>query len=134
MNSRPFFVLRNILFVDAATCVAMGGLLTLAAASVGQLTQIPTALLFYAGLSLFPIGAFMAIIAMGSPVGPGAARLIIVGNALWVAASLGLLVSGWIAPNGLGAAFILAQAIAVGVLAALEHWALRIEVLQPRLS
>jgi hypothetical protein len=128
------FTLRKILFVDAATCAAMGGLLTLAAEPVWQLTQIPPMLLFYAGLSLFPIGAFMAIVAMGSPVGPGATRLIIAGNVLWIAASLGLLLSGWIAPNGLGAAFILAQAIAVGVLTTLEHWALREEALQPRLG
>ena len=100
MNSRLImFTLRKILLVDAATCAAMGGLLTLAAEPVGQLTQIPPMLLFYAGLSLFPIGAFMAIVAMGSPVGPGATRLIIAGNVLWVAASLGLLLSGWIAPR-----------------------------------
>jgi ABC-type sugar transport system permease subunit len=46
-----------------------------------------------------------------------ATRLIIVGNALWVAGSVLLLVSGWIAPNILGWAFIAAQALFVAVLA-----------------
>jgi hypothetical protein len=51
--------------------------------------------------------------------------LVIIGNVLWVVGSLWLMVSGWIAPNALGYVFITAQALAVALLAALEHLALR---------
>ncbi len=86
--------------------------------------QLPAALLFYAGLSLFPVAVFMTIVALRDPVQPTAAWLIISGNVLWVVASFGLLVSGWVAPNYLGAGFIIVQALVVAVFARLEHTAL----------
>jgi hypothetical protein len=46
-------------------------------------------------------------------------------NALWVAASLGLLVSGVVAPTLLGYAFVIAQALAVALLAGLQFAGLR---------
>jgi hypothetical protein len=116
--------LRNLLLVDALTCGAMGVFLTLGAGPVGGLTQIPSSLLFYAGLSLFPVAIFMAAVA-SRPVHPAAAWLIIAGNGLWVVGSFALLLGGWIAPNVLGAGFIVAQALVVVVLAMLEHAALR---------
>jgi hypothetical protein len=51
--------------------------------------------------------------------------LVVAGNGLWVVASLMLVLAGWIAPNPLGIAFIVAQALVVAVLAMLEHGALR---------
>ena len=41
-------------------------------------------------------------------------------NALWVAASFGLLVSGAVTPTLLGYAFVIAQALAVALLAELQ--------------
>lgn len=117
--------LRTLLAVDAATCAGMGAVLALASGPVGQVTEIPPALLFYAGLALFPIAAVMAAAAMREPVHPAAAWLVILGNAAWVAGSLAVLVTGWVAPNALGVAFILAQALVVALLAMLEHGALR---------
>jgi hypothetical protein len=46
-------------------------------------------------------------------------------NAVWVVDSLLIFVTGWLAPTGLGVAFIIAQAIFVGVLAELEYFGLR---------
>ncbi len=46
-------------------------------------------------------------------------------NAGWVAASLLLLLAGWVEPNGLGYAFILGQAGAVAVLAEMQYVGLR---------
>ncbi len=117
--------LRALLFADAMTCAAMGALLVLGSGLVAGLTHIPAPLLFYAGLSLLPIAAFMALVAMRSSISAPLAWLVIAGNALWVAASLLLLVSGWIAPNAIGWVFVIAQALAVAVLAVLEHGALR---------
>lgn len=47
-------------FLDAATCTACGLLMTLGAEPLGQLMNLPSQLLLYAGLSLFPIAAFLA--------------------------------------------------------------------------
>lgn len=119
------FSLRNLLLVDALSCAAMGGLLALGSMAIGDLTRIPPALLFYAGLVLFPIAGFMAIVATRAVTSPAAAWLIVVGNALWVVASLLLLIAPWIEPNGLGSMFIAGQALVVTVLTGLEHRALR---------
>jgi hypothetical protein len=110
--------LGRILTLDALTCAAMGLLLLAASGPVAGLTAIPAALLFYAGVLLVPIAIYMAAVAR---IGTGYAPmvwLVIVGNIGWIAASLGLF--AFIAPNGLGTAFILAQAAIVGLLAWLE--------------
>ena len=46
-------------------------------------------------------------------------------NALWVAGSVLLLVSGTIAPTWLGYGFVIAQAIVVGVFAELQYFGLK---------
>ena len=48
-------------------------------------------------------------------------------NSAWVAGSLALLVSGAVSPTMLGYAFVLVQAVAVGVLAELQWIGLRRE-------
>jgi hypothetical protein len=125
MMSRPANFLRTVLLVDAATCVASGVLMTLGSAPTAGLTAIPPALLLYAGLSLFPIAAFMAVTATRPVISRVAVWLIIDGNVAWVVGSLWLMVGSAIAPNALGHAFIGAQALAVAVLAALEYAGLR---------
>jgi hypothetical protein len=119
MPSR-LFLLRNVLLLDAATCLLTGAMLTFGARVLAQLTAIPTTLLLYAGVSLIPIAAFMAVTAMRAVLLPLGVWIVIVGNALWVAASVGLMIGPWIAPNAWGYAFIAAQAAAVAVLTKLE--------------
>jgi hypothetical protein len=125
MISRSANFLRSVLLVDAATCVASGVLMTLGSGPIASVTAIPPALLLYAGLSLFPIAAFMAVTATRPVIPRLAVWLIIDGNVLWVAGSLWLMVGSTIAPTALGHAFIGAQALAVAVLAALEYAGLR---------
>lgn len=117
--------LKPLLALDAATCAAMGVLLLLVSAPVAGLTQIPAGLLFWAGASLIPIAAFMAISARTTPVPGWAATLVVVGNLLWVAASIFLPAAGLIVPNALGWAFLFGQAGVVAILAKLELDALR---------
>ncbi len=69
-NSNKFLSLKSLLALDAATCAAMGALLLLGSAPVAEVTQIPAGLLFWAGASLLPIAAFMAISSRTTPV-PG---------------------------------------------------------------
>ena len=109
--------LRRVVLVDAATCVAMGLLLSLAA----NMLELPIRLLEYAGLSLLPIAAFIAWVATRSNLSRLGVRVVIAGNAAWVAGSALLLVSGWVSPNLLGSGFIAAQAATVVLLAGLEY-------------
>lgn len=123
-TSSPAF-LRRVLLVDAATCVLTGALLVFGAGALSPLFGLPEMLLREAGIALFPIAAFIAFTATRSAISPGMVWLVIAGNALWVIGSIGLLLSGWVAPTVLGQAFVLVQAVAVAVLAELEYFGLR---------
>jgi hypothetical protein len=81
---------------------------------------LPEALLFNAGLGLFPIAAFIGFAAARTRPIVAGVWVVILGNVGWVVGSVLLLVAGGLAPNALGAAFVLVQAIAVAVLAELE--------------
>jgi hypothetical protein len=117
--------LRTVLLADAATCVATGLLTTAGSGLLAGLTHIPAGLLMAAGLSLFPIAAFIAFVAMRPATWPLGVWLVILGNIGWVIGSLYLLVPGTIAPNGLGYAFLIVQALAVVVLTELEVMGVR---------
>ncbi len=117
-TSRPE-ILRNVLLVDAGTCLASGVLMSLGAGPLSGLTGIPAGLLLYAGLALFPVVLVMAVVAT-KLLSAGPVWLIVVGNAAWVAGSLWLLLGGIITPNAVGSFYILAQALVVAVLTWLE--------------
>ena len=120
MINHPSF-LRTVLRIDAATCVATGLLMSVGSGVVASLTQISSGLLISAGLSLFPIAAFIAFVALRSPLWYVGVWLVIVGNIGWVLASLWLLAGGAINANAFGSAFVLIQAVAVAVLAYFEY-------------
>jgi len=113
--------LRNTLLLDAATCVATGALLSLASGPLSTLLGLPAALLFYAGLSLFPIAAFMLWTSLARPA--PAVWIVILGNAGWVLASVVVLFG--FSPTVLGYVFVIVQAAAVALLAELEYAGLR---------
>ena len=125
MSFTPNPFLRQILVVDAAVSGAAGLLMTAGAPFLSPLLGLPESLLFWAGLALFPFVALLVVTARRGE----ASRLVVVNiiaiNALWVAASFGLLVSGWVAPTLLGYAFVIAQALAVALLAELQFIGLR---------
>ena len=115
--------LRRVLLVDAATCVATGALLSLDSGPLSPLLGLPAALLFYCGLSLFPSAALILWVATRRRISRPGAWVVIAGNALWVAASLFLLMVE--VPTALGYAFVIAQAVVVALLAELEYTGLR---------
>lgn len=121
LTANPKNLLRKLLFLDAGTCIAMGVLLVSSAGFLSDLLSVPAALLFYAGVILLPVAAFMAVTAVRTPVSRLAVRSILAGNVLWVVASLGLVLGAWISPNALGYAFILFQAAAVALLTVFEQ-------------
>nr|WP_294810569.1 hypothetical protein [uncultured Sphingomonas sp.] len=113
-------LLRPVMLFDAATCLAMGGLLVAAAGPIAGLTELPVPLLREAGILLFPFALFVLWAARqggGWPV-----QLVAGLNLAWVAASFGVI--AWVQPNGLGIAFVAVQALAVGAIAALQFHAL----------
>lgn len=117
--------LRRVLLVDAATCIAMGLFLVILAQPLAPMLGLPALLLEIAGAVLFPIAAFMLWAATREGVLQSGARLVVAGNAAWVAGSLALLIGDWAAPTPLGYAFVIVQAAVVVLLAGMEYWGLR---------
>ena len=111
--------IRTILLIDAAACAIMGAMLAGFPGLLNRWTLIPELLLFYAGISLFPVALFIAVTALLHPLMRRAVECVIAGNILWVIGSIAL--PGLTTMNGLGAAFILAQALAVALLTWLEY-------------
>ncbi|MBA3357245.1 MAG: hypothetical protein H0U18_15155 [Pyrinomonadaceae bacterium] len=118
-------LLRGVLFVDAATCVGTGLLMTFGSVVLDQYLGLPTELLRYAGISLLPFAAFLVYLATRETLSPSVVWAVIIANALWTADSFLLLLTGWVAPTELGYAFVVAQALGVAVLAGLEYLGLR---------
>lgn len=114
----PF--LRNVLMADAAISGAAGLLMIAGAGILGPFLELPSSLLFWAGVALVPFVAMLFIVARR----PSVSRLMLVDiiaiNALWVVASFVLLFSGMVEPNLLGIAFVSAQALTVALLAELQ--------------
>lgn len=119
----PF--LRNVLHADALISGAAGLLMMLGAPLLSPLLELPAQLLFWAGLVLVPFVAMLVVIARRATVSKLVMIDIIAINVLWVVASFGLLVSGVVAPNALGIAFVVAQALAVAVFAELHFIGIR---------
>lgn len=119
----PF--LRNVLNADAVISGAAGLLMIVGAPFVAPLTGLPSGLLVGAGLLLVPFVALLVVLARKQSVSRMMIIDIIVINALWVAASVGLLLSGYVTPNAFGVAFVLAQALAVAIFAELQFIGLR---------
>ena len=79
-----------------------------------------------AGLALLPYAAFVAWIGARRGGAPRVAvRAVVAVNLLWALDSALLLAFGPVAPNGLGVAFVLAQALVVLGFAAMQWTALR---------
>lgn len=122
--------LKTLITVDALTCTAMGVVLLFASAPISAITHIPQALLHWAGLSLLPIAAFMAITAAASAP-RWAVSLVILGNLLWAIASIILPTGGFITPNAFGWIVMIGQAAIVAFLAKLELDASRTPLATP---
>jgi len=110
--------LRAILLFDAATCLAMGTGLVAASVPIAVSLGLPPELLFWAGVALFPCAALMLLAARARPSSP-LLWLVINGNVAWAAASV-LVATVLFDPTPLGQAIVIAQALAVLVLAWLE--------------
>src|SRR4249920_2832620 len=100
IHPTPF--LRNVLLIDAAASGATGLLLIAGAGLLDGLLGLPVALMREAGLLLVPYVALVAFVGTRQSIPHGAVRAIIGLNIAWVAGSIGLLMSGIVAPTVLG--------------------------------
>jgi hypothetical protein len=119
----PF--LRNVLILDGAASGATGLVLIAGAGPLEALLGLPAALMAEAGLILLPYAACVILVGSRGRIAQGAVWAIIAANTLWAVASVGLLVSGLVAPTALGYAFVIAQAAAVALLGELQYAGLR---------
>lgn len=119
----PF--LRFALLVDAGVSGAMALLLVLAAAPLSILLHLPEPLLFNVGLVLVPYVVVVGWLGLRQDLARTAVWAVIACNVLWAVDSCWLLASGLVAPNALGTAFVIVQAVAVLVFAELQFTALR---------
>ena len=119
--------LRFALLADALASGATGLMMIAGADLLTALLGLPVGLMREAGLLLVPYVALVAVVGTHQRIPHGAVRAIIALNIAWVAGSIGLLMSGPVAPTGLGYAFVIFQAVVVGVFAELQFVGLRRE-------
>jgi hypothetical protein len=120
--SRP---LRLALVADAVASGATALLLVAGAGVLEPWLALPVALMREAGLVLIPYVLLVTVVASRpiTPVATVTATIAI--NAAWTAASVLLLIGGWVNPTLLGVAFVLAQALAVGAFGVIQYLCLR---------
>ncbi len=122
---RASSLLRRVLVVDAVSSGAMGLAMVAFAELLADLLQLPLELVSEAGIVLLPFAAFVGFVASRREPARIAVWTIIALNVVWVIDSIVLLFTGWVAPNALGYAFVIAQAAVVLVFADFEFMGYR---------
>lgn len=128
--SSPTF-LRNVLRLDALSCLACGALQVALAPRMAGWLALPQPLVAYTGEFLLAWAALVFLISTRQPIPRGAVWLLIAGNLAWGLACVALLLGNAVQPSALGIGYIMLQALAVGLMAELQFISLRRQVLQP---
>lgn len=124
-TTRSTPLLRWALIADGIASGATGLLMLLMAGPLGELLQVPSAVLAWAGFALVPYAAFVAWLGTRDSLSRLAVIVVIAGNVLWAIDSVIFAFSGWVDPSALGYAFILFQAVVVAGFAELQWMGLR---------
>ena len=117
--------LRRAIQADAIFSGVSAVLLTLGAADLAALLNLPEALLRETGLFLVAYAALVAWLGTRATMPRALVIIVIAGNSAWTVASIALLFIDAVMPNLLGQAAIAMQAIVVGALAELQYIGLR---------
>ena len=123
INASP--LLRQALLADAATSGAFGLLMLVGAGPLSGHLGLPETLLRIAGIALVPYAGFLGWLGVRGTILKPVAWAVVLGNALWVADSALLLMSGWVSPTSAGYAFVIAQALVVLMYAEFQYVGLR---------
>ena len=120
--SSPRF-LPTVLWIDAASCAATAGVQLAMTAEIAALLGLSTTLVMLSGWVLVA-AAVLAILGATDPSRRAVIGLLIAGNVLWVVGCIEvLLTAGGL--TAFGQAWLVLQAVAVGVIAELEFIGLR---------
>lgn len=122
-QSTPF--VRHLLVTDSLVSGATGAVMAVAAPTLESWLGLPAPLLRFAGVALLPFAAAVGWLALQPSPTRAGVQAIIAANFAWVAASILLLVIGGVNPTALGIAFVIFQAVVVGVLGELQYIGLR---------
>lgn len=117
--------LRRVLLADALSCLVTGAAQVIATQPLSALLGLPQALLVATGWFLLAYAALVAVVAVRDPLPGALVWAFVAGNIGWALACVVLLAGGIVAPTALGVAWVLAQAVTVGVLAELQWTGLR---------
>ena len=116
-------LIRRALRADALLCGAAGIVMIVGGAARAPLLDLPAEVFVGAGVFFTPWTLALLWIARGNPISRAGAQAVIALNVAWVIASIALLLV--LTPSPFGSAFVIAQAIAVGVLAELQYIGLK---------
>jgi hypothetical protein len=117
----PSTLLRRALILDALASGGTGLLTAAGAPFLASFCNLPEPLLANSGVSLLPFAAVVGLLARRDCLPAAIVWTVIAYNALWSIDSILLLVSGWVAPNAFGYAFVIGQAAVVAVLAECQY-------------
>ena len=123
MSIVPSLFLRRALLADAVARASTGLLMAIGAGFLDSLLGLPTLLLREAGVLLLPYALLVGWLGTRASLPEAAVWAVIVGNVAWTAASLGLFIV--LAPTALGYAFVIGQALVVGLFAELQYIGLK---------
>ncbi len=118
-------LLHRAFLLDTIASGMMAVALTFGAAELAPLFNLPEQLLRETGLFLIAYTALVGWLATRQSMPKLLVITVIAGNAAWTLASIALLFSDAVTPNGLGQIFIVAQALVPGALAELQYIGLR---------
>jgi hypothetical protein len=118
-------LLQRALQADGVISGATGVLMLALAEPLSGLLGLPPGLLRGAGAALLPFALFVWWLSAQPAVSRRAAWAVVVINALWTADSIWLLLSGHVAPTGLGTVYVIGQAAIVLLFAELQYVGLR---------
>lgn len=121
----PASFLTRVVRIDALVSGAAGALQLAAAAPLSQWLALDAGLLRGSGAVLLAWVGFLAWVLARRPLVAARVWAVVAVNLAWVAASVGLLLTGLASPNALGLAYVLAQAVVVAVFAELQILGLR---------
>jgi hypothetical protein len=117
------FDLRTALRLDALASGGVGALLLGLAGVLEEPLGLPLVLSAVVGAGLLGWAGLVGWISIGAS--EALAKEVVIGNVVYVGASVALATAGWVDLTGLGVAFVLAQAGAVVGLTGLQVSALR---------
>ena len=106
-------LLRGALRVDAVASAGTGIACVVAAGPIGDLLGLPSGFLRAIGAFSLIYAAFAWFTASRAQVSLPTSRVIAIGNLVWFAASVALVIAGWHSPTTAGSVWVVMQGVLV---------------------